>query len=173
MKKDKISYHSKSGFKTPQGYFEGFENELLQTMQRSENIGGNKASGFTTPKGYFDGLEDELLKKVNQPKPKIRTLFTKEAFLYAASVAAIIIAFASTFYINPENKTSWENLELSVMESYIDNNSIELSTGELSNYIFQQGYIIDDTDLDKVDSEAMMNYLDENLEEPLYILDED
>ncbi|SKB83272.1 hypothetical protein SAMN05660776_0009 [Salegentibacter holothuriorum] len=173
MKKDKISYNPKSGFKAPQGYFEGFEQELLETMKLSEDLGEKKSTGFTAPKGYFDGMEDELLKKATQGEPKVRKLVTKEVFLYAASIAAMVIAFASTFYINPETQTSWENVELSVMESYIDNNNIDLSTGEISNYIFQQGYIVDDTDLDKVDSEAMMNYLDENLEEPLYILDED
>lgn len=172
MKKDKISYYSNSGFKAPQEYFEGLENELLNKIHFNEGLRDIKHAGFTVPKGYFDEIEDGLLKKATQSKPKVRSLITKEAFLYAASIAAIIIAFASTFYINPENQTSWENVELSVMESYIDNNNIEFSTGEISNYIFQQGYIIDDTDLDKVDSEAMINYLDENLEEPLYILDE-
>ena len=173
MKKEKISYNPKSGFKTPPGYFEGFEQELLEKMELSETLGEKKSAGFKAPEGYFDGLEDELFEKVTKTEPKVRKLVTKEVFLYAASIAAMVIAFASTFYINPETQTSWENLELSVMESYIDNNNIDLSTGEISNYIFQQGYIVDDTDLDKVDSEAMMNYLDENLEEPLYILDED
>ncbi|PRX51908.1 hypothetical protein [Salegentibacter salegens] len=173
MKKEKISYNQKSGFETPTNYFEGLEDELLDIVKFSENLGEKKSAGFTTPMGYFDALEDKLLKKPNKSEPRVRTLFTKEAFLYAASIAAIVIAFASTFYINPETQTSWENLELSVMESYIDDNNIDLSTGEISNYIFQRGYIVDDTDLDKVDSEAMMNYLDENLEEPLYILDED
>ncbi|HKL36079.1 MAG TPA: hypothetical protein VJ899_07300 [Salegentibacter sp.] len=172
MKKEKASYNPKSGFKTPSGYFEGLENKLLEKMKLSETLGEKKSAGFKAPEGYFDGLEDELLEKVNKDEPKVRKLVTKEVFLYAASIAAMVIAFASTFYLNPETQTSWENVELSVMESYIDNNNIDLSTGEISNYIFQKGYIIDDTDLNKVDSEAMMNYLDENLDEPLYMLDE-
>ena len=173
MKKEKISYNPKSGFKTPPSYFEGFDQELLEKTELSETLREKKSTGFKAPEGYFDGLEDELLEKVTKTEPKVRKLVTKEVFLYAASIAAMVIAFASTFYINPETQTSWENVELSVIESYIDNNNIDLSTSEISNYIFQQGYIVDDTDLDKVDSEAMMNYLDENLEEPLYILDED
>lgn len=173
MKKDKKSYNPSSGFKTPSGYFEGLESELLEKMKLSESLEDKKSSGFIAPEGYFDGLEDELLEKVTKNKPKVRKLFTKEVFLYAASIAAIVIAFASTFYINPQNQTSWENLELSVMESYIDENNIDFSTGEISNYIFQQGYVVDDADLNKVNSEAMMEYLDENLEEPLYLLDED
>ncbi len=173
MKKDNLSYNPNSGFKTPSSYFEGLEEELLDMVKLSENLREKKSAGFTTPKGYFDGLEDELLKKVSKKEPKVRTLFTKDAFLYAASIAAIVIAFASTFYINPETQTSWENLELSVMESYIDDNNIDFSTGEISNYIFQQGYVVDDSDLNTVDSEAMRNYLDENMDDPLYILDED
>lgn len=173
MKREKIPYNPKSGFKTPSGYFEGLEDEILDMVKLSESLGENKSTGFTTPKGYFDGLEDEMLEKALKKEIKVRSLFTKEVFLYAASIAAMFIAFASTFYINPETQTSWENLELSVMESYIDDNNIDFSTGEISNYIFQQGYVIDDADLNKVDSEAMRNYIDENMEDPLYILDED
>ncbi|PKD20957.1 hypothetical protein APR41_13070 [Salegentibacter salinarum] len=173
MKKEKISYNQKSGFKTPENYFEGLEDELLDMVKFSETLEEKKSAGFTTPNGYFNGLEDEILEKATKPEPKVRKLFTKEAFLYAASIAAIVIAFASTFYINPETQTSWEDLELSVMENYIDDNNIDFSTSEISNYIFQQGYIIDDADLNTVNSEAMRSYLDENLEDPLYILDKD
>ena len=173
MKKEKISYNQKSGFKTPPNYFEGLEDELLDMARLSEKLGDEKSEGFTVPKGYFDGLEDEFLEKVAKKEPKVRALFPKEVFLYAASIAAIVIAFVSTFYINPETQTSWENLELSVMENYIDDNNINFSTGEISDYIFQQGYVIDDADLNTVNSEAMMNYLDENMDDPLYMLDED
>lgn len=173
MKKEKISYNQKSGFKTPPNYFEGLEDELLIMAKLSEKLGGMKSAGFKIPKGYFDNLEDDLVEKATIKQPKVRALFPKEVFLYAASIAAIVIAFASTFWINPETQTSWETLELSVMESYIDDNNINFSTGEISNYIFQQGYVIDDADLNTVNSEAMMNYLDENMDEPVYMLDED
>ena len=59
------------------------------------------------------------------------------------------------------------------MENYIDENNIDFSTGEISNYIFQQGYLVDDADFNSVNSDAVMNYLDENVEDPLYILEED
>ncbi|WP_037314984.1 hypothetical protein [Salegentibacter sp. Hel_I_6] len=173
MKKKNLSYNPKSGFKTPANYFEGLEDELLDAVKLSDTFGEKKSAGFTTPDGYFDELEDKLFERVIRKETKVRTLFTKEVLLYAASIAALIIAFASTNYFNPESQTSWETLELSVMESYIDDNNINFSTGEISNYIFQKGYVIDDADLNNVDSEAMMNYLDENMDEPLYILDED
>lgn len=172
MKEKNLSYNPKSGFKTPKQYFEGLDDELLDAVKLSESLKEKKSAGFTTPDGYFDELEDKLLEKVTKKEPKVRTLFSKEVFLYAASIAAMVIAFASTFYINPESQTSWETIELSVMESYIDDYNIDFSTGEISNYIFQHGYVIDDTDLNTVNSEAMMNYLDENLDDPLYMLNE-
>jgi len=173
MKKKNLPYNSTSGFKTPTDYFDGLEDDFLDMVKLSEQLEENKSSGFTVPEGYFNGLEEEFLENATKEEPKVRPLFNKEILLYAASIAAIVIAFASTFYINPETQTSWETLELSVMENYIDDNNIDFSTGEISNYIFQQGYVVDEEDLNSVDSEAMMNYLDENLEEPLYILDEE
>ena len=140
MKKDKISYYSNSGFKAPQEYFEGLENELLNKIHFNEGLRDIKHAGFTVPKGYFDEMEDELLKKATPNKPKVRSLITKEAFLYAASIAAIIIAFASTFYINPENQTSWENVELGCKNHQIRSSGASFSArSEGCPAAFRQG----------------------------------
>ncbi|TDN83078.1 hypothetical protein DET49_12248 [Salegentibacter sp. 24] len=173
MKKKKLPYHPKTGFTIPSSYFEGLQDELVDMVKLSESLEDKKSTGFRVPVGYFDGLEDEFLEKAIKKEPKIRTLFSKEVFFYAASIAAIVIAFASTFYINPQAQTSWKTVELSAMENYIDNNDMGFSTGEMSQYFFEQGFVVDDTNLNQVDAETMKNYLEENIDEPLYMLDED
>lgn len=174
MKANKKSYQSKSGFKTPPSYFNGLEEEVCDMISFSETLGTKKTTGFNTPTGYFEELENGLLDKVGhqQKKPKVRALFSKDLLLYAASIAAIVIALASTFYLNPKTTTSWENVQLSVMEDYIDENNIDFSTSEISNYIFTDGYIVDDSDLSGLNANAMIDYLDENMDDPIYILQE-
>ena len=104
-------------------------------------------------------------------KPKLIPLFKKEYMLYAASIAAIIIALAGSLYINPTPTDSWENIEVSVLENYIDDNNIDLSTTEISGFLFSDGIVVDDANFEEVNSEAMLDYLDENVEYPTFILE--
>ena len=173
MKAKKTAYKQPSGFKTPPNYFENLEQEVCNTLSLTETLEGQKTAGFITPKSYFEDLEHELLEDVvKHEKPKVRVLFNKEVLLYAASIAAIVLALASTFYLNPKTTTSWDNVQLSVMEDYINDNNIDFSTSEISNYLFSEGYIVDDSDLNDLNTNAMVDYLDENMEDPIYILED-
>lgn len=173
MKAKKKAYKQPYGFKTPPGYFENLEEEICNTLSLTETLEDKKTTGFVTPRSYFEDLEHELLEGITQhKKPKVRSLFNKELLLYAASIAAIVLALASTFYLNPKTTTSWENIQLSVIEDYINDNNIDFSTSEISNYIFAEGYVVDESDLNDLNASAMIDYLDENMEDPIYILEE-
>lgn len=175
MKKNKLPYRHDPGFSVPSNYFEDLEEELLDMVQGSNpeakiTLDKIEGSGFNVPEGYFENLEIELPGNVSQ-EPKIIPLFKKEYMLYAASIAAIIIALAGSLYINPAPVDTWENIELSVLENYIDNNNIELTTTEISGFLFNDGILIDDASFKEVNSEAMLDYLEENVEDPTFILE--
>ncbi len=173
MKKDKLSYHNDPGFSVPSNYFEELEKELLDMVQHSESekvLDNIEGSGFKAPEGYFESFEvkfpDNALRET-----KIIPLFKKEYMLYAASIAAIIIALAGSLYINPAPVDTWENIELSVLENYINDNNIDLTTTEISGLLFNDGIVVDDSNFNEVNSEAMLDYLEENVEDPTFILE--
>lgn len=175
MKKDKKSYRNDPGFSVPSNYFEELERELLHMVQHSESesekiLDNIEGSGFKVPEGYFESLEVKLPGNTSR-EPKIIQLFKKEYMLYAASIAAIIIALAGSLYINPAPADTWENIELSVLEDYIDDNNIDLTTTEISGFLFNDGIVVEDSNFNEVNSEAMLDYLEENVEDPTFILE--
>ena len=51
-------------FKTPKGYFDLLEDDVIAKIS-SEKFDNKNA--FSTPKNYFDSLEDKILEKINKP----------------------------------------------------------------------------------------------------------
>ncbi|HEY9185138.1 MAG TPA: hypothetical protein VIM94_07420 [Salegentibacter sp.] len=173
MKKDNLPYRNNPGFSVPPNYFEELEKEVLDMVGdlESEKVLENiEGSGFKVPENYFENLEIDFPEN-DSHEPKIIPLFKKEYLFYAASIAAIIIALAGSLYINPAPVDTWQNIELSVLENYIDDNNIDLTTTEISGFLFNDGIVLDNSNFDEVNPEAMLDYLEENVEDPTYILE--
>ena len=176
MKEEKIPYHGASGFKVPSGYFENLEDSLCDKVFNEEKQLPKtmlpKDSGFNIPEAYFDNLEDLLVEKVQTKSPKVIQLNFRKTFYYAAAIAAVFVGLYSTVF-NHGNKqsTSWDDVELSAIESYIDDGYIDLSDAEFSNMIIEDGYIIEESDFATLNSNAVFDYINENVEDPTYILE--
>ncbi|MGY5849727.1 hypothetical protein [Salegentibacter sp. F14] len=174
MKKDKIPYHNDPGFSVPADYFQELEKKLLDINRYEQEADSGldyiEDAGFKVPEGYFENFEVEFPGPTSG-KGKIIPLFKREYLLYAASIAAIIIALAGSLYINPAPAESWETIELSVLEDYIDDNNIDLTTTEISGFLFSDGIVVEESSFNEVNSEAMLDYLEENVEDPTLILE--
>ena len=106
-----------TGMEVPDNYFEGVEDAILSQIKLNENI---KTPGFTTPETYFDTLDDTILNKVSSKKgSKVITLFNKKTILYVASTAAAIALF---FNLNSSGKAvTFDSLDTEVVDNYILN----------------------------------------------------
>ncbi|SFC11641.1 hypothetical protein SAMN04487907_102299 [Zunongwangia mangrovi] len=180
MKEEKIPYHGASGFKVPSGYFDNLEDNLFDKVFNEEKQLEETAlpakAGFKVPNNYFDGLDDVLVKKVETKKtehqPKVIKGDFKKTLFYAAAVAAIFIGLYTTiFTLGNKQTASWDDVELSAIESYIDQGYIDLSDTEFSSMIIEDGYIVEESDFTTMSNEAVFEYIDENVENPSYILE--
>ncbi|MDN3593847.1 hypothetical protein [Zunongwangia endophytica] len=176
MKKEKIPYHGASGFKVPSGYFENLEDQLcdkvLSEEEQVREIELPAEAGFKVPEAYFDGLEDRLVEKIEIKQPKLIKVDFRKTLYYAAGIAAIFICLYSTFFtLGNEQSASWDDVELSAMEDYIDDGYIDFSSTEFSNMIIEDGYIVEESDFAAMNSDAVFDYIDENVEDPSYILE--
>ena len=88
MKKDKLHHIKSTGFKTPDKYFESFENNLFDHLNKEESIAGIKTSGYTVPKDYFDSVEDHVFGKLNTENKSVIRLQSRKTFYYIAGIAA-------------------------------------------------------------------------------------
>lgn len=152
--------HINSGFKTPKDYFNKFEENLFDKLSiEHHQIDTPQETGFEVPENYFDKLEDTLLKKVEQPKPKVISLFNKKQFLYVASIAAILVL--SLFIFNPssDNAITFDDIDYATFEEYLNLQDLDISPNELADL-----YEIDNNELDEItfvtiDDDNILEYL--------------
>ncbi|WBL20976.1 hypothetical protein [Zunongwangia sp. HRR-M8] len=176
MKEEKIPYRGASGFKVPSGYFENLEEQLFDTVlnegKQIQEIELPVETGFKVPEAYFDGLEDRLVEKIEPKQPKLIKVNFRKTLYYAAAIAAIFVVLYTTFFkLGNEQSASWDDVELSAIEDYIDDGYVDLSDTEFSNMIFEDGYIVEESDFAAMNSDAVFQYIDENVEDPSYILE--
>ena len=177
MKTNKSKYPENSGFKVPEAYFESFEARMLGRIKEEKSSALPPAgNAFRVPDGYFDKLEDQIISKTPVKKSRVINLFKKEYLAYAAAVAAIFVLMLGNFFKTGSNDPlGWDDIEVSAMENYIDEGYemgyIDLNSSEYSEFISKDGMLIDETDFDEMHPEAVFDYIDENIEDPTYILE--
>ncbi|MCP9200096.1 hypothetical protein MKO06_09265 [Gramella sp. GC03-9] len=178
MKTNNSKYQDKSGFRVPEDYFESFDARMMDRLKENSSFElPDTARPFKVPAGYFDDLESRILDKSRQqPKGRVINLFRSEYLYYAAAVAAIFILMLGNFYkVETTEELGWDDIEISVMENYIDEGYemgyIDLNTFDHSEFISEDGTLIDDSDFENVSTQDALDYLDENLEDPTYILE--
>lgn len=111
MTKDKNTYRNKTGFKTPDNYFENFEVDSLKALKDDQSM--------KTPDTYFENF------KVDLPQEKSKIVQLKH-FYYAASAIAAILILA--FILNPlfksdvnQDELKFSSIEQEELENYIEN----------------------------------------------------
>lgn len=177
MSTNNSKYSENSGFHVPDDYFKGMEERIMRKLKEQEvNELPVTNSGFNVPDAYFESLEERILEKAEGSRTSVIPLFKKEYLFYAAAVAAILIMMLGDFFKNETGQPiGWDDIEISAIENYIDESYemgfIDLDTPEYSDLILKDGKLIDDSDFYMVNSEAVFDYIDENIEDPSYILE--
>lgn len=141
MKRQKLYKDIKSGFKTPDNYFNTFEDQLLSELNLKERV---SKSGFKEPNDYLNNFEVDL-SEVQTSKPKVISLLHKKTMLYAASIAA---AFVLLLIIpRTEKEANFASLDSETIENYLlisDFESTELND-LITNTTAFESKILDET----------------------------
>ena len=113
MKKLKLHNDIKSGFKTPENYFNTFEEQLLSELKLKEQVSN---SGFNEPKDYFNNFKVDL-SEVKPSEPKVIPLFNKKTMLFVTSIAAAFILLLTIPSNN--NELNFASLDNDTIEDYL------------------------------------------------------
>lgn len=148
-------------FKVPTNYFDEFENHLLNKINEEvlpKNI------GFKTPPGYFNKL-DAKIKRKNNSKSKEKKLIpvvSKKIFIYAASLAAIVILVFSVIKDTTRFYTL-EEIEISNIENFINEGNIQLKQHEISILFTDEILNNMTSNQSRLSGNQLENYLLENI----------
>ncbi len=158
MKKNK----NITGFKTPENYFEGFEERLFGKIAE-ENF--PKTTGHSIPNGYFENMEDRVLKTVGaKEKPtKVRQLFPKQYFGYAAAIAACLLIAFTVFNFNTDS-SSLDSVQLAAIDAYIEEGNLNLDLYDLTSYIDDEDITNLNFDDHQFSETSLEEYILENME---------
>lgn len=149
-------------FKTPEDYFDSFNDSIIAKLSE-ETRAIPKKEGFIVPSDYFESLSQQLLQKVSKEKTKVIPLNSYKKYYYAAAVAAIVLMF---FVLNIKESAdvTFEDLAEADIESYFENNDLDISAYELAEVIPVDELEINDIIENQFSEENVVDYLNENID---------
>ena len=157
--------YKKEDFKTPEGYFEGLTDKLLDKLSEEETAVFPKKDGFKVPEGYFDTLNQNIKKKLNAEETKVINLRSYKKFYYvAASIAAVALVIFGMNW-NSSGSLTFDDLASSDIESYFESNEIDLSTYEIAEVLPVEELEINDILEDQFEEENIIDYLDDTYDD--------
>ena len=177
MRKKGLPYRKDSGFKVPENYFQDFEVRLMAQLPTAEenSILPEKSSPFKVPDAYFDQFESRLNERLNIKEKEIRVipLFNRKKLLsYVAGVAAVLAVIFSSVVINRSKSFEYNDLDILAVENYLLE-SIEYSNPEETHLLKEGDFSFATSPNASVDREALLEYLNENMEDPSLLLNEE
>lgn len=160
MKKD----NAHSGFKTPEGYFDDFGQRMKQRFAASADD-ANHAGGFKVPDQYFENFGERLKQKLEADETPVRELRPRRDFYYAAASVAVLFFLVGVWFINRPEENLMEDLAYTEIEAYLLQQHQEFTEEELSAYLAEDELQVNEFMGDPLETEQIIDYLDENLEE--------
>ncbi|MEO1484299.1 MAG: hypothetical protein AAFU57_01040 [Bacteroidota bacterium] len=156
-------------FKLPEGYFANFNARLQERMKAEVEDEAlsflPKSDGFKVPDGYFDQLSEQLKQKLEPKETKVINLRTYRKVAY--SVAAVAAIFILVFSLRTPAEASVEFSDLANAEiaSYFEDTQWDVTTAELAEIIPVEEVELADLVETDLESENILEYLDENIED--------
>ncbi|SEK41509.1 hypothetical protein SAMN04488008_101438 [Maribacter orientalis] len=150
----------KNPFKTPQNYFDSFEDKLMDKLSTKESV-MPKARGFTVPDNYFDTFNDKLTSKLNKETKVIPLYPIKKIMAIAASIAAIAIIFLG-YNWNRTEELSISDLANTDIEAYFENNEFDLTSYEIAEVLPFTDTEFSNMLNSSIENENILDYLSDN-----------
>jgi len=159
--------NQKNKFKTPEGYFESFNERLMNRLETEEEdvVSGiiPKADGFAVPEGYFDGVHQDIRDKLGGSK--VISLRSYRTFYYAAASIAAIFVLVLAWNWDNQPQVGFDDLANTEIDAYFESNEFGLTSYEIAEVLPVENIgVIDITD-SEIEEENLLEYLNENIED--------
>jgi hypothetical protein len=166
MKTNNLNKITNSGFKTPEKYFESFDDKLFDKLSEKSPLPGTKDTGFKVPDAYFDTIENEILKKIDEQDTPVIKLSSRMNLYYIAGIAASLILLFAVFIGGNDDS---EELSVEMVEQYFQ--SSDLDSYELAELLSDADLLDEDFTIATTpyDESNLEDYLLENVDIETYL----
>ncbi|WP_222984490.1 hypothetical protein [Flagellimonas meishanensis] len=165
MKKDK-----KNSFNTPEGYFEGFHDRLMDKINQEEieeiSVLIPESDGFVVPDDYFETLSEKLTVKLAKTQSgKVIQLKPYKKFFYAAAAVAAVILLIFVPTWKSDTPIAFEDLASTEIETYLNSSALDMSSYEIAEVISLESLELNDVLESELEEQNILDYLNENVED--------
>ncbi|SDQ66180.1 hypothetical protein [Flagellimonas zhangzhouensis] len=165
MKKD-----SKNRFNTPEGYFENFNERLMDRIHKEE-MGETgslipKSDGFRVPDNYFKEVTPAILSKTKEEKPKVFQLKSYSSFYYAAAaIAAIFILFFNITKNTTTPDINFDDLASTELDAYFEKADLNMTSYEIAEVAAFNETELNDLLYNNLEDDIIIEYMNNNIED--------
>lgn len=158
MNSNNLHNIKQTGFKTPDTYFDSFDDILLNQLKLDTHLKNKTASGFKAPKGYFENFDESILKQLHEETPKIITLSLWKKVAFVSGIAASLAILLTVF--NTKDDVTFESLETASIETYIYEEN--MNTYDIASFLNEDDLVIENFVTTPITDESIESYLLDN-----------
>ena len=158
-----------NSFKTPEGYFDKFNERLFARIESEENEPDTsflpKTDGFKVPTAYFKGVYPEVKSMLERPKSKVVSINRYRTWYYAAAAVAVLFVVSLGWNWNQNQDLDFNDLASADIETYFDDYELGLSSYEIAEAVNLSDLSLTDITDKNIEEESILEYLDENVDD--------
>lgn len=159
MNSNNLHNIKRTGFKTPDAYFESFDEMLLNQLKVDDHLKRKNDAGFKVPNGYFESFDATVLKQLQKEEPKVISLPLWKKVAFVSGIAASLAILLTVFNTTTENVT-FESLETASIENYIYDENI--NTYDIASLLNEDDLVIENFIMTPISDESLETYLLDN-----------
>ena len=157
MKKSHLHNIKDTGFKTPDAYFDTFEERLFKKIDVQKKMMSTIDSGYKVPDNYFESFDDKIQRRLkNDATPKVRTLIPWRNVAYVSGIAASLVLMLSLF-MKSDDSLSINQIETAAIEDYL--NKENLNIYDIASLLNEDDLVLDNFLTNTFTEESLENYL--------------
>lgn len=165
--KEKGKY--KSGFKTPEEYFEGLDDKLMGSLKEDELP---KQSGFEVPVDYFEQLEENVMASIaSSAKVKVIPLYKRKSFVYVSSIAACLALLFTLYTKNIDNTPTLSEVADAEIEAYLEESGLEYNSYDIAQMLTEDDLSGLPAAKSLFSEESLEDYLLENIDDTTLLIE--
>lgn len=157
MKKSQLHNIKETGFKTPDAYFDTFNQRLIEKLAVQKDMASITSSGYKVPENYFENFDAKLQArlKINE-KSKVIPFMSWRNIAYISGVAAVLILMLTVF-LQSDNPLSINQVETAYIEDYL--NGENLNIDDFASLLTDDDLIFENFVTNSLSEESLENYL--------------
>lgn len=156
-----MNTNNKHPFKTPEGYFDSFQDNLMGKLVESQAAIPTEPA-FKVPANYFETFNNRLSDTLRKETKVITFYPVKKILSIAASIAAVVVIYLG-FDWNTVDELSFSDLANTDIEAYFENNDFGLSSYEIAEEIPVTNTEFSDILDSPIKNDNILDYLSENI----------